>query len=120
MNYQKKIKRTCKTTPDAIMEKMIKHYQTNIANLTCKCGEAKLLSAMLETQLPCYHLVYMGATFPEIDPPELNIINSSGGEFIIEYNYIKSEKVELNDDYFAKIKKYACKIIKRYSYHQKK
>ena len=116
MNYKRKIKRIYSNTPDNIMRQKIKHYNTDLTHLTCQCGEAILLSSMLEVQLPCSHLIYLGASFPEIEVQNLDMNNSTKGELIIEYNYVESNNVELNNDYFAKTRKYAYKIIKRYSY----
>lgn len=120
MNYKRKIKRICSNTPKNIMKQMIKYYKTDIAHLTCQCGEAVLLSSMLSIQLPCSHLIFLGASFPEIEVQDLDMNNSTKGELIIEHNYVKSEKVELNNDYFANIRKYAYKIIKRYTHCQAK
>ncbi|KAK8897476.1 hypothetical protein M9Y10_015429 [Tritrichomonas musculus] len=102
------------------MRQMIKHYNTDLTHLTCQCGEAILLSSMLEVKLPCSHLIYLGASFPEIEVQNLDMNNSTKGELVIEYNYVESNNVELNNDYSAKIRKYAYKIIKRYSYCQEK
>lgn len=91
-NYKRKIKSLCSNTPDKIMTMMVKQYNTDITNLSCQCGEASLLSAMLVIQLPWSHLIWMEASFQEIDAPGLDMRNSTNGDLIVEYNYMKSEK----------------------------
>lgn len=37
----------------------------------CECGETIILNEMMRTKLPCSHMHYKGASFP--DPPEINL-----------------------------------------------
>lgn len=87
------------------MERMIQQYKTDIRTHTCNCGECTLLSSMIQEPLPCSHLHYMGVQFPDIEEPNLMASNSDHGELIVEYNFVKSEKVIINDDYYSRIRK---------------
>lgn len=78
--YQPKIKIICKNTPNQIMEQMIRQYKTDLKTHSCKYGEANLLSSMLDVQLPCSNLFYMGVPFPEIETPELQMNNLKDGD----------------------------------------
>lgn len=117
--YKAKIRRICKSTPNSLMEKMIKQYHTNLINNTCDCGESCLLSSMFKKSIPCSHLFYMGVQFPDLSAPDLNLINSIKGELVVEYNFVKSEQINLNVDYYSNIKKHAVKIIQKYSHFKK-
>lgn len=61
----------------------------------------------------------MGVQFLDIIAPDLKPINSIKGELIVEYNFVKSEQIILNDDYYSNIKKYASKVIQKYSHFKK-
>lgn len=74
LRYKNKTKNILTNTPDIIMEKIIKQYETDIKTHSCKCGESALLSSMLQKPLPCSHLLYMGAQFPDIQAPTLMVV----------------------------------------------
>lgn len=74
---------------------------------------------MIQEPLPCSHLHYMGVQFPDIEEPNLMVSNANHGELIVEYNFVKSEKVKINDDYYSRIRKYASKMIQKYTHRKK-
>ena len=119
MRYKNKTKNILASTPNKIIEKMIIQYETDIKTHSCKCGESIFLSSMFQEQLPCSHLLYMGAEFPNIQAPNLMVRNVTNGELIVEYNFEKSEDVLTNDDYYSRIRKYASKIIQKYTHRNK-
>ena len=110
--YKRKVKNTCNNTPLNIMQNMIRSYKTDITSETCLCGESVLISSMLQIKLPCSHLYFLGMQFPKFDVPKLEIEYVTNGEVFVEYEIVKSQKVETNCDYYDKIRLYTLKIIK--------
>ena len=45
--------------------------QYKLTRTKCECGETIILNEMTRTKLPCSHMHYKGASFP--DPPEINL-----------------------------------------------
>ena len=119
LRYKTKTKNICANTPENIMEKMIHYYKTDLKTYSCNCGETTLLSSMIQESLPCSHLHYMGVQFPDIAAPNIMISNSTRGELIVEYNFVKSEKIITDDDYYSRIRKYASKVIQKYTHRKK-
>ena len=119
-NYLRyKTKNICANTPENKMEKIIHQYKTNLKTYSCNCSENTLLSSMIQESLPFAHLHYMAVEFPDIAAPNIMVCNSTRGELIVEYNYAKSEKVITDDDYYSRIRKYASKVIQKYTHHKK-
>lgn len=85
-----------------------------------KCGESDLISSMLEIDLPCSHLFYLGMQFPKIEPPQINLENITKGELFIEFNFVQSQSVLISNDYYNSIRKYVTKIIKRFTHYKLK
>lgn len=102
------------------MDAQVKQYETNLDSQFCQCGEAVLISEMVEKQFPCTHLHYLGMDFPNVDPPLVELTNVTQGELIIEYDYLASKKIETNIDYYSKLQEYVIKTIKRYSHNNEK
>ncbi|KAK8888504.1 hypothetical protein M9Y10_039583 [Tritrichomonas musculus] len=98
--YKRKIRYIKNCTPDDVMNAQIKYYHTVKETMSCDCGEARLMSEMLKTTLPCSHLFSLGVPFPEIQPPKIERINQTGGELFVEYRFIKSEEVKIDHDYY--------------------
>lgn len=118
--YKNKIKYICTHTPEDIMRKSIIHYQTDIDTQSCLCGESILISAMLGVNLPCSHLLFLGMDFPKLEPIKLNVNDIILDKLKFDYDIIDSHQIETNYDYFEKVRKYASKVIRRYSHHNKK
>lgn len=102
------------------MESMIDYYSIVHISGSCECGETNLLSSMLQISLPCSHLRFCGIDFPHIDVPEIYLTNESNQELLFEYDILNSELIQADHDYFSSIRKFVSRIIKRYSYCQKK
>lgn len=67
------------------MEKIIKFY--NSTQNSCECGDNKLISSILDIDIPCYHRCYLGCEFPE--PPEIIFnIDHQWNELEVDYNPI--------------------------------
>ena len=60
-----------------MIEKEKKQYETT--NETCKCGETKLLSAMMRVDIPCSHQINIGKQFPPCPSINLRLTNSYHG-----------------------------------------
>ena len=71
----------------------------------CACGETILLSAMMRVDLPCSHMLFKGAEFPEQPDININIENNFNG-FIVEYEERKRaiERKSTNLDEVFKLK----------------
>ena len=102
------------------MNAQIKYYHTVKETMSCDCGEARLMSEMLKTTLPCSHLFSLGVPFPEIQPPKIERFNRTGGELFVEYKFIKSEEVKIDHDYYIGIRNHVYKQIKRFSHNKDK
>ena len=101
-----------------IMISMIKYYETDAEKKTCNCGEASLISAMLEMPIPCSHLHYLKIEFPDILPPKVSLENKFNGELFYEYKLHKSKRIPIDQNYYTKIKKYAVNTIRRFSHNK--
>lgn len=103
------------------MRSMIAHYDTNLDQQTCKCGESVLISKLLQNKIPCSHLIFLGMEFPKINPPDLDTTINLTGEIFFEYEIdSNSNEVELDLNYYSYIRNYAVKIIKKYSHNKDK
>ena len=116
--YKRKIKNIIKHRPNDIMISMIKYYETDAEKKTCNCGEASLISAMLEMPIPCSHLHYLKIEFPDILPPKVSLENKFNGELFYEYKLHKSKRIPIDQNYYTKIKKYAVNTIRRFSHNK--
>lgn len=58
----------------------------------------------------------MGGQFLDIQAPTLMARNVTNEELIVEFNFEKSEKIITNEDYYSRIRKYAAKIIQKYTH----
>ena len=111
VRYKRKIRYRKNRTPDDVMNAQIKYYHTVKETMSCDCGEARLMSKMLKTALPCSHLFSLGVPFPEIQPPKIERFNRTGGELFVEYKFIKSEEVKIDHDYYTGIRNHVYKQI---------
>lgn len=94
--------------------------QYNSTKEKCDCGETVLLSAMMRVKLPCSHMIFKGAKFPEI--PNINLqLENNFNKFVVEYEERKrtteKKKIDLNDFFKQKasatIRKFtSCKKLK--------
>lgn len=108
------------TTTLNIKQSQYAYYNTNFEQNSCDCGESTLMSAMLGIPLPCSHLYSKGKTFPNLQQPKLNMVNLFKSELFFEYTELPSKKIEVNADYYDRVRKYVYKTIKRYSHNQNK
>lgn len=73
-----------------MMQKLYRLYSRNTYNSTqnsCECGDNKLISSILDIDIPCYHRCYLGCEFPE--PPEIIFnIDHQWNELEVDYNPI--------------------------------
>ncbi|KAK8882561.1 hypothetical protein M9Y10_045203 [Tritrichomonas musculus] len=118
--YKRKIKRILHRTPEDVMNSMIQHYQTSIDDQQCHCGEAILISSMLNRKIPCSHLAFLGMQFPIIEPPFIDTSVPITGEIFFEYEIANSIDVYTDSDYYSFVRNYAVKIIKKYSHNKNK
>lgn len=61
----------------------------------------------------------MSVKFPDIIAPDLKASNSIKGDLFVEYNFVKSEQITLNYDYYSNLRRYAVKTIQRYTHFKK-
>ncbi len=94
---------------------MIVDYKTDINEKVCHCGQSNLMSSMMDIHLPCSHLYYLGEKFPSIVTPVIGFKNTFLGELVFEYNINTKHKIQINVDYYSRIRTYVYKMIKRYS-----
>lgn len=111
--FKKKIKNIAKSTPDLVMKSMIADYGTDINEKVCHCGQSILMSSMMDIHLPCSHLYHIGEKFPSIQTPELDLKNTFLGNLVFEYKINTKPKIQINVDYYSKIRSYVYKMIKR-------
>lgn len=104
--HQRKIKSIIKSTPDEIMTSLINNYETQIDEKTCKCSESILISSTLDAHIPCSHLYHLGDTFPDIDSPEITLVNTFQDHLVFEYHINTITQVRIDIDYFIKIRNY--------------
>ncbi|KAK8870441.1 hypothetical protein M9Y10_008323 [Tritrichomonas musculus] len=98
------------STSQREMESMIAFYKTTIDH--CECGENKLVSSIINVNIPCSHRCYLGCTFPL--PNELIFsFEQQWKKLEVEYNLI-----EFDDEPFEK--KYTKSLIKYFSYYMGK
>ena len=103
-NYKRKIRNIIKAISDEIMTSAIQHYETDPEKQICKCGESILISSEMDVHIPCSHLLHFGIEFPEIEAPKLKYKNTFQGELIFEYNINSTPKIQIDTDYFVRIK----------------
>lgn len=65
--------------------------------------------AMLCVHLPCSHLYSNRKTFPNLRPPKLNMVNWFKNELFFEYTVLPSLRIEVNADYYERVRKYVYK-----------
>ena len=65
---------------------------------------------MIQEPLECSHLLYKGVQFHDIEAPNLMFSSATQSELIVEYNFVKSEKIIIDDDDFTKFIKNDSKI----------
>ena len=94
---------------------MIVDYKTDINEKVCHCGQSILMSSMMDIHLPCSHLYYLGEKFPSIVTPVIGFKNNFLGELVFEYNINTKHKIQIDVDYYSRIRTYVYKMINGYS-----
>ena len=117
-NYIKRttIKRM-KSLSQTSMEGQQGSYLTNKDH--CYCNENKLVSAIMDIDIPCSHRCSLGATFPECPKIDIPLIKQ-WNELVVDYNIIPVSHDTHDYDENLGAKKYAVNIIKRFSCYTKK
>lgn len=88
------------------MESMIAFYKTTIDH--CECGENKLVSSIINVDMPCSHRCYLGCTFPS--PNELIFsFEQQWNKLEVEYNLIEFDDDESDEPFEKKI----CKVVNK-------
>ena len=81
---------------------------------TCKCGETTLLNSMMRTNLPCSHMLYKGAKFPE--EPEIELfLENNFQDFVIKYEEKQRESSNKTSDLNEVIKNKAASTIRKFT-----
>ena len=111
------IKQRVKSLDVNIMKEQIKFYESTIDS--CKCGETLLESSLYRINIPCSHMVYLGASFPSIPDVCLNI-HTEQTKCSFEYTVInRTNETPAHDSTYG-IKNQIVKNIRRYSHFKKK
>ena len=108
--HKRKMRLFIKTRTPEIMNAMIQDYETNYEAHSCKCRESRLISSMLDTKIPCSHLLFLGDDFPKITAPKIELHNSTDGDLINHYNINSTPRIQINSNYITRIQKYVCKV----------
>ena len=56
-------------------------------------------------------MLYKGVQFHDIEAPNLMVSSATQCELIVEYNFLKLEKIIIDDDDYFLIRKYTSKMI---------
>lgn len=94
---------------------MITDYKTDINGKVCHCGQSNLISSMIDIHFLCQHLNYSGEKFHSILTPVIDLKNSFLGELVFEYNINTKHKIQIDVDYYSRIRTYVYKMINGYS-----
>lgn len=111
------IKHRAKTLDKDIMMEQIRFYETTIDS--CNCGETLLESSLYRINIPCSHMVCLGASFPSLPDVNLNL-NTEQTKCTFEYTVINRTKETPTPDSTFGIKSQIMKNIRRYSHFKKK
>ena len=104
-------------TSDERMRAEMVHYNTTIDS--CECSENKLLSAMMNIDIPCSHRYKMGKQFPEC-PFIKPVIKPQNEKLEIIYNVLPIDQnaARQNEDFHDK--QYVIGQIRRFSHFSNK
>lgn len=113
-NLKRNTQNKLKSLNPITVEQMIIHYKT--AKEHCLCSYNKLASSNYKCDVPCFHRILKGATFPEI--PQLNLkLSHQYNELKIEYDFIKAENGPPNE--MTEEINYIVSTIKFFSHFKK-
>ena len=112
-NYAKNITtRKFQNTEKESMQSQIEFY--NSSDISCYCSENKIVSQLLEIDLPCSHRLACGTQFPKC--PQFSIQINETFDHLVDDDIIEIENDEINIiDEYNRNKEYATAIIRRYS-----
>lgn len=113
-NYRRIINKTKNDSKISKIDEKCEFY--NSTENSCECGENDLYSAMFRLNIPCSHMIHLGAEFEKLDEVEINFENQFD-ELILDILPDETEKQSVQIDFLKKI---AVKNIKRFSHSKQK
>ena len=119
-NYYFEKKQTIKHYNSIVYNRIdneIENYSTDKDH--CLCSENKLLSSLLNIDIPCCHRIHLGAEFPETPTSEILLINDTNS-LIDKYDPLEPEIFNGDNSIEAQDKQYAIEIIQHFGREKKR
>ena len=111
------IRYRARTLDREVMTKQLHYYGSTVES--CSCGETLLESSMYRINIPCSHMVFLGASFPTLPEVELNLhTEQTTCEF--EYTVINRTRETVESDTINRLEQQLVKNIRRYSHFKNK
>ncbi|KAK8884525.1 hypothetical protein M9Y10_043639, partial [Tritrichomonas musculus] len=113
-NYRRVINQIKNDSKIQRIDEKCQYY--NATQHSCECGENNLYSAMFRLNIPCSHMVHLGAEFEKLEEIEIDL-KSQFDELIPD---IIPDETENNFTHVGILKTIAIKNIKRFSHSKQK